>query len=362
MAHVFVSPHPDDAALSCGGLIANLRELGQNVVILSVYSGHGALDALTPYQRQALGFGGKSVWPATESFDRGSIAADFSVADESATHLAPWQAEPTRLAETQRDADASAKEFWQRASWYRKADISATGLPGSRSADADGGQGAAEPGAVAVAAAAGDAMARRRLEDERYALFVEAGIVFLDLPDAVFRGYEGDAQLFGDVRPGDAPPTELLRREIARLEPQRVYVPLGVGNHVDHVLVRRAAAALLGEPRAWQMTGPDWASSVTFYEDFPYSYWQRFDASRGLEARYTAELPPTIGLTPELADIGDVMEQKIQGIARYESQVTSLFGSRNAMAEAVRTQGAIVANAAGRPGAAERYWSASRTR
>ena len=60
---------------------------------------------------------------------------------------------------------------------------------------------------------------------------------------------------------------------------------------------------LLAEPRAWQMTGPDWASSVTFYEDFPYSYWQRFDASRGLEARYTAELPPTIGLTPELADI-----------------------------------------------------------
>ena len=45
MAHIFVSPHPDDAALSCGGLIANLRELGQNVVILSVYSGHGSLDA-----------------------------------------------------------------------------------------------------------------------------------------------------------------------------------------------------------------------------------------------------------------------------------------------------------------------------
>jgi len=360
VAHIFVSPHPDDAALSCGGLIANLRELGQNVVILSVYSGHGALNELTTYQRQALGFGGKSVWPATEAFDRGSIAADHAVALESATRLAPWQAEPARLKETQRDADASAKEFWQRASWYRKADISATGLPGGRSADAEGGQGAPEPGAVATAAAAGDAMAQRRIEDERYALFAEASIVFLDLPDAVFRGYEGDAQLFGDVRPGDAAPIELLRREIARLEPQRVYFPLGVGNHVDHVLVRRAAAALLHEPRAWEMVGPDWASSVAFYEDFPYAYWQHFDASRGLDARCTAELPASIGLTPEIADISDVMEQKIQGIARYESQVPSLFGSSAAMAEAVRTQGAIVATAARRSGAAERYWSASR--
>jgi LmbE family N-acetylglucosaminyl deacetylase len=41
MSHIFISPHPDDAALSCGGLIAHLRELGQNVIIISVFSGHG---------------------------------------------------------------------------------------------------------------------------------------------------------------------------------------------------------------------------------------------------------------------------------------------------------------------------------
>ena len=39
MTHVFVAPHPDDVALSCGGLIASLRELGQNVTILTVFSG-----------------------------------------------------------------------------------------------------------------------------------------------------------------------------------------------------------------------------------------------------------------------------------------------------------------------------------
>ena len=42
MTHVFVAPHPDDVALSCGGLIASLRELGQNVTIITVFSGNGA--------------------------------------------------------------------------------------------------------------------------------------------------------------------------------------------------------------------------------------------------------------------------------------------------------------------------------
>ncbi|MEI7604913.1 MAG: PIG-L family deacetylase [Chloroflexota bacterium] len=360
MSHIFISPHPDDAALSCGGLIANLRELGQNVIILTVYSGTGALDALTPYQRQALGFGGKAIWPATEAFDRGSIAADHDVPGETDAGLAAWQAEPSRLAATQRDADASAKEFWQRASWYRRADISATTLPRGRSADASDGQGANEPGAVAIAAAAGDAMAQRRMEDERYALFAEASVVFLDLADAVFRGYEGDEQLFGAVRAGDDAPVDLLRREIARLEPQRVYFPLGVGNHVDHVLMRRTAAALLAEGRAWEMPGPDWASRIAFYEDFPYAYWQNFDVRQGLAQTYTAELPSDISLAPEITDVAEVLEQKVQGIARYASQVTSLFGSVDKMADAVRTQAAAVALSAGRSGAAERYWSAVR--
>ena len=58
MTHVFLAPHPDDAALSCGGLIASLRELGQSVTILTVYSGGtgNRLDA-SDYQREALGFG-----------------------------------------------------------------------------------------------------------------------------------------------------------------------------------------------------------------------------------------------------------------------------------------------------------------
>ena len=53
MTHVFVAPHPDDVALSCGGLIASLRELGQNVTIVTVFSGNG--DVRGPVDLPARG-------------------------------------------------------------------------------------------------------------------------------------------------------------------------------------------------------------------------------------------------------------------------------------------------------------------
>ena len=126
MTHVFVAPHPDDVALSCGGLIASLRELGQNVAIVTVFSGNTESDDLTTYQREALGFGGKTLWPATEAFNRSSILADYP----TAAAAQPWAASDPALDATQTDADAAAKRFWQRSSWYRRASIRNVSLAG----------------------------------------------------------------------------------------------------------------------------------------------------------------------------------------------------------------------------------------
>src|SRR4051812_43864878 len=206
MTHVFVAPHPDDVALSCGGLIASLRELGQNVTILTVFSGDGNDGRLTSYQREALGFGTKALWPATEAFNRSAIAADWPTAA-----LAPaWAATDDRLEATQADADAASKRFWQRSSWYRRASIRNESLAEQAVMDDISTQGALYTDDVVEAAAAGELMARRRIEDERYAYFAEASIVFLDLPDAVFRGYDGDDQLLGMPRADDDSPVELL--------------------------------------------------------------------------------------------------------------------------------------------------------
>ncbi len=356
MTHVFVAPHPDDVALSCGGLIASLRELGQTVTILTVFSGDGASGRLTPYQREALGFGSKAIWPATEAFNRSAIQADWP----TAALVPSWAASEERLEATQADADAAAKRFWQRSSWYRRASVRNVSIAEQPVIDDLSTQGAVYTDDLVDAAATGDLMARRRLEDERFTYFAEASIVFLDLPDAVFRGYEGDEELLGMPRPDDDAPYELLRQEIDRLEPQKVYLPLGVGGHVDHQLCREVGIRMLQEPRRWVMPGPDYAGIVTFYEDFPYAWWNDFKRLEDLGFDALAGLPGDISVIPEFADITDQIERKIMGISLYESQLERLFDGKIQMADAVRAYGRTLAGFGGVNGSAERYWASGR--
>ena len=361
MSHVFVAPHPDDVALSCGGLIASLRELGQQVTILTVFSGSGSAarndgSSLSDYQREALGFGSKTHWPVTEAFNRSHIRADYAVYGDPDL-LPAWAATDARLDATQADADQAAKRFWQRSSWYRRASIRGESLAGQPVMDELSTQGAVATDELVDAAAAGDPMSRRRLEDETYAAFAEASIVFLDVPDAVFRGYENDEQLLNAPRDDDAAPFEILRREIVRLEPQKLYLPLGVGNHVDHQLCRDVGVRLLAEGRRWVMPGPDYAGIINFYEDFPYAWWNDFVQLEDLPRTAFADLPPTVGLMPEYADIGDQLERKITGIDIYQSQIDRLFQGTQEMARQVRAHARKVSVLGGGGGAAERYWA-----
>jgi LmbE family N-acetylglucosaminyl deacetylase len=357
MTHVFVAPHPDDVALSCGGLISGLRELGQNVTILTVYSGAGGDGPMTEYQREALGFGSKAMWPVTVAFNRANISNDYPV--DPGDGAPGWAARDDDLEATQADADQAAKRFWQRSSWYRRASIRNEPLAGQPLIDELPTQGAVVTEAVMEAAATGDLMARRRMEDERYAYFAEASIVFLDLPDAVFRHYEGDGELLGEPHEDDAAPYEALRREIVRLEPQKVYFPLAVGGHVDHRLCRDVGVRLLNEGRRWVMPGPDYAGIVTFYEDFPYAWWQAFNRLEDLPGDPLAAIPPSIAIAPQYADVGDQLERKITGIGLYASQLERLFEDRRQMADTVRAFGTRVAALGGRSGFAERYWASS---
>ncbi|MFL5689052.1 MAG: PIG-L deacetylase family protein [Chloroflexota bacterium] len=356
MTHVFVAPHPDDVALSCGGLIASLRELGQTVTIITVFSGDGSSGDLTSYQREALGFGSKAMWPAMEAFNRADIAADWP----TAALVPSWAAEGDRLDATQTDADQAAKRFWQRSSWYRRASSRNESLADQPVADDFPTQGAFHTNDVVDAAAAGDLMARRRLEDERFAYFSEASVVFLDLPDAVFRGYQGDDELLGSPRADDDAPYEILRREIVRLEPQKVYLPLGVGGHVDHQLCRDAGIRILQEGRRWVMPGPDYAGIIAFYEDFPYAWWNDFRTVDDLPGRPFADLPTDVGVISEFADITDQLEKKIMGISLYESQIERLFDGKREMADAVRSYGIAMAQLGDVDGHAERYWASGR--
>jgi LmbE family N-acetylglucosaminyl deacetylase len=357
MTHVFVSPHPDDAALSCGGLIFGLRELGQNVTILSVFSGAaGSRPDLTGYQREALGFGNKAIWPDMVAFRRGNLENDYPVA-VTAGGLPAWSADPDRIAATQELVSNQARQFWQRAAWTRSANV--TNEPGADRpvADTVPGHGSLE----VVDLASADAMELRRAEEERFAYLIEGSVVFLDLPDAVFRGYEDDDQLLGRPRDDDPAPYEVLRREIMRLEPQMVYFPLGVGDHVDHQLCREVGLAMLGEGRRWVMPAPDLAGRLAFYEDFPYAWWSDFDGPTGDWVADRLALPTGVELEARYSDISQTMTQKAAGIRLYGSQVRRLFRSEQQMLDDLAGYHARVGAAGGLPSYAERYWDPVRT-
>jgi LmbE family N-acetylglucosaminyl deacetylase len=273
------------------------------------------------------------------------------------TAAAPWAADARRLDATQAYASTQARQFWQRAAWTRDANVTNDTWSQRPLPDALETQGTLTRSALDAA----DVAAMRRAEDERYAYFVEASVVDLDLPDAIHRGYEGDDAVLGPPADDDEAPIDLLRREIMRLEPQQVYVPLGVGGHVDHRLCRDAVVALLDEPPSWVMPGPDLAGRVSFYEDFPYAWWGGFSGVRDA-AGLGLQLPDGLAVEPRYADISDQLERKSAGIRLYASQVPRLFESEQGLLDDVAGYAARVAEAGGiGTGAAERYWGVVRT-
>jgi LmbE family N-acetylglucosaminyl deacetylase len=353
MTHVFVAAHPDDAALSCGGLIAGLRDLGQNVTIVTVFSGSTGNGAAMGFQRGALGFGTKALWPNGETFRRSNIVSDVEVAPVAAG--APWAADPERILVTQDRANTQARQFWQRAAWTRSANITNDEFDDRPLADSVGGQGTFDE----VDFDAADAMAIRKVEEERFVYLMEASVIFLDLPDAVFRGYRGDAELLGGVRDDDIAPYDLLRREIERLEPQMVYFPLAVGGHIDHQICREVGLSLLAEPRRWVMPGPGYVGRTCFYEDYPYAWWTDFDRPDHLTVG-AVDLPAGVQLEPRYSDISETMERKAAGIRLYASQIQRLFESDQGMLDDLYGYHARIALAGGIGGYAERYWTAVR--
>jgi LmbE family N-acetylglucosaminyl deacetylase len=53
--HIVLSPHYDDAALSCGGLIAHLAAAGEHVVVATLFGGKPDYSRLSPFALQIHG-------------------------------------------------------------------------------------------------------------------------------------------------------------------------------------------------------------------------------------------------------------------------------------------------------------------
>jgi LmbE family N-acetylglucosaminyl deacetylase len=289
---LFVSPHPDDIALSCGGLILSLLTMDHEIDIVTLFSGSGRYERLTPYQQLALGFGAQ---------DR-------------------WEPNPTE---------------------------------GGANADAHGDPDAAVTTAETVPTPA-EVMTLRREEDRAYARLVGVNIVHLDLPDAVFRDYVGDDQLLGAPRADDPAPVAELRAVVRDLRPDRFNVPLGVGGHVDHRLARQAGMALVragdvdpGILRFYEDFPYAYNLDFTDPGQLDEEFRDQVDSSGPEGAR--------VGFEPLFVRIADFLDRKIDGLEAYPSQLGRLFGGEGQMASAVREQAERLGKQVGLD-SVERYW------
>lgn len=242
--HIILSPHLDDAALSCGGLIAAATQRGEGVLVVTICS--AVPDPRGPFNPLA-----------------------------TRLHL-DWQLAPDQVVSERLREDAAA---------------------------------------LAVLGA-----------ETRY-------LAELDCIYRMPAAYDSSSALFGPPAADDQL-AERLRVRFAALAaefPQaRFYAPLAVGRHVDHQITFAAAADL---------------PQLSYYEDFPYVLRD------GALTDRLALIGQEFAVTTHAIDA--TLTHRIDAVDCYASQLANLFGTRDAMPEAVRTYAAAIAPPAARYG--ERY-------
>lgn len=174
---------------------------------------------------------------------------------------------------------------------------------------------------------AGEVMSRRRAEDAEALRRLGADRLLLDLPEAPYRLSAAGAPYYATLGAlYDAPVEEDESAVVAALGERirtlpahrRLIAPLGVGGHVDHRVVRRAAENVAG-------------SLLLFYEEFPYVEWKRLALRRAL-GRPSAWLQESLPVTPEL------FERKVGAILAYDSQVPAMFRREARLRKQLRRQ------------------------
>ena len=135
--------------------------------------------------------------------------------------------------------------------------------------------------------------------------------------------YDLEQDLFGLVHPAEAPLIARLARLFSELpSTDQVFLPLGVGNHVDHQVTRQAAQ--LGFNMHY----------AVYYEEYPYS--QVADAVTAIVNAENNWQMDVITLTEE------ALSAKIDAIACFTSQISTFFTGLEDMAHYVRGYNAAV--------------------
>lgn len=153
----------------------------------------------------------------------------------------------------------------------------------------------------------------RRAEDKKAATILGAQVQHFDFLDCIYRkDKKGNwlySSIFTDPKPGEADlPKQIAQTVSARLKPDdKLVCQLGIGKHVDHVTVRRAAE-LLGRP-------------LYYTADIPYY----FNTPKQLKTN-------TAGMKKNVERVSKAgLSAWKEAVLAYQSQISSLFKSPRAM-------------------------------
>lgn len=177
----------------------------------------------------------------------------------------------------------------------------------------------------------------RRLEDTIALKSLGADVKFGPYPDAIYRLnsegeplYPDSASIFGPVHSDDpvrgakrAAVIQTLLNLFSVSDDDVIHIPLGVGKHVDHVLVRDMGKAI----SQWRPGNP-----IYFYEDFPYARQHGQNAVLEALVDLDARATPVVHLVDSVAT-----EIKIAAIGCYKSQLSSFWENREAMGNEIRS-------------------------
>ena len=183
---------------------------------------------------------------------------------------------------------------------------------------------------------------QRQTEDYDAAAVLRCDIRWLGFPDAIYRGdrYLSDPSLFGTPQTLEAGLVDVIADEIRRLpewnDDVTLYVPLGVGAHVDHQIVFAAGRRFARE-----------GVRVLAYEDCPYA----IHTPAGVDRRL-AEIAGQVG-APLLVPIETTLDRRIGAIGEYRTQVPVIFRFTN---DVHGTMTAFAHRTGGTRGPAERFW------
>jgi LmbE family N-acetylglucosaminyl deacetylase len=164
-----------------------------------------------------------------------------------------------------------------------------------------------------------ETVAMRRAEDEEAASRLGADLVHFDIPDCIYRrSPQGEFLYTETVITSPHPADRRLPGRVARAvrsglrKSDMLLCPLGLGSHVDHILVRQAAESL--------------RRPLSYYADVPYVL------------NNPETLDPAVAFLQSqpwpVSETG--LAAWLNGVAAYRSQVDSLFKGQGTLFDAIR--------------------------